>query len=107
MALHDHTHDSTVSSDICASSLAVPAPKKANTCVLHLPKYITLHCPNLPQLRAVSLLPGCVRLRFDSGHRNNVFQARMLPHTSGSHIITCAADGQVRQAVTVTFFSVR
>jgi hypothetical protein len=37
-----------------------------------------------------------VRLRFDSGHRNNVFQARMLPHSSGGRIITCAADGQVR-----------
>jgi hypothetical protein len=42
------------------------------------------------------LLPaGRVRLRFDSGHDNNVFQARMLPHSSGSRLITCAADGQV------------
>eukprot|EP00882_Tetradesmus_deserticola_P029470 GHRQ01033011.1.p2 GENE.GHRQ01033011.1~~GHRQ01033011.1.p2 ORF type:complete len:139 (+),score=33.07 GHRQ01033011.1:140-556(+) len=39
---------------------------------------------------------GRVRLRFDSGHANNVFQARMLPHSSGSRLITCTADGQVR-----------
>ncbi|WIA43907.1 hypothetical protein OEZ86_010313 [Tetradesmus obliquus] len=39
---------------------------------------------------------GTVRLRFDSGHANNIFQARMLPHSSGSRLITCAADGQVR-----------
>ncbi|KAF6256191.1 hypothetical protein COO60DRAFT_1272074 [Scenedesmus sp. NREL 46B-D3] len=42
---------------------------------------------------------GRVRLRFDSGHANNVFQARMLPHSSGSRIVTCAADGQVTARV--------
>ncbi|WIA23425.1 hypothetical protein OEZ85_000180 [Tetradesmus obliquus] len=39
---------------------------------------------------------GTVRLRFESGHANNIFQARMLPHSSGSRLITCAADGEVR-----------
>lgn len=39
---------------------------------------------------------GTQQLRFPSGHRNNVFQARMLPHSGGSRLITCAADGQVR-----------
>eukprot|EP00775_Hariotina_reticulata_P005688 gene5688-5926_t len=39
---------------------------------------------------------GCQRMRFNSRHRNNVFQARMLPHSGGRLLVTCAADGQVR-----------
>lgn len=38
------------------------------------------------------------RLAFDSGHTNNVFQARFLPHSCNKTLITAAADGQVRLA---------
>jgi hypothetical protein len=35
-------------------------------------------------------------LRYDSGHQNNVFQARLLPGLGDGTLVTCAADGQVR-----------
>lgn len=34
--------------------------------------------------------------RYDSGHSNNVFQARPMPHSNDRIFATCAADGQVR-----------
>lgn len=37
-------------------------------------------------------------LSYQSGHRNNVFQARALPATHDATIVSCAADGQVRVA---------
>ena len=37
-------------------------------------------------------------LVFDSGHRNNVFQAKFLPYSGDCHVVTCARDGQVRLA---------
>ncbi|XP_054436995.1 DDB1- and CUL4-associated factor 8-like [Pteronotus mesoamericanus] len=37
-------------------------------------------------------------LNFDSGHRNNVFQAKFLPHCGDSILATCARDGQIRVA---------
>ncbi|KAK1437847.1 hypothetical protein QVD17_03647 [Tagetes erecta] len=41
---------------------------------------------------------GCVKLSFDSGHNNNIFQAKIMPETDDRSIVTCAADGQVRHA---------
>ncbi|KAH7574838.1 hypothetical protein JRO89_XS02G0010800 [Xanthoceras sorbifolium] len=41
---------------------------------------------------------GDVKLSFDSGHSNNVFQAKIMPYTDDRNIVTCAADGQVRHA---------
>ncbi|XP_058753498.1 uncharacterized protein LOC131626674 isoform X2 [Vicia villosa] len=41
---------------------------------------------------------GRTRLSFHSGHSNNVFQAKFMPHSDDRTIVTCAADGQVRQA---------
>lgn len=32
---------------------------------------------------------------FDSGHSDNVFQAKFMPYTGDRSIVTCAADGQV------------
>ena len=40
-------------------------------------------------------LTGARKLTYKSGHHNNVFQARFLPHSNNSTIVTCAADGQV------------
>jgi hypothetical protein len=40
---------------------------------------------------------GRQKFAFDPGHRNNIFQARMLPNTSNKTIISCAADGQVNR----------
>ncbi|XP_077471786.1 DDB1- and CUL4-associated factor 8 [Stigmatopora argus] len=37
-------------------------------------------------------------LDFDSGHQNNVFQAKFLPHCGDSTLVTCARDGQIRMA---------
>ncbi|KAB1253209.1 DDB1- and CUL4-associated factor 8 [Camelus dromedarius] len=37
-------------------------------------------------------------LNFESGHRNNVFQAKFLPNCGDSILATCARDGQVRTA---------
>ncbi|XP_045711803.1 DDB1- and CUL4-associated factor 8-like [Phyllostomus hastatus] len=37
-------------------------------------------------------------LNFESGHRNNVFQAKFLPNCGDSTLATCARDGQVRVA---------
>jgi len=39
---------------------------------------------------------GARLLKYDSGHVNNVFQARIMPHSDNRTIISCAADGQVR-----------
>ncbi|CAI5509759.1 unnamed protein product [Closterium sp. Naga37s-1] len=39
------------------------------------------------------------RLRWRSGHENNVFQARALPHTGNRTVVSCAADGQVRCSI--------
>ncbi|RVW96572.1 DDB1- and CUL4-associated factor 8 [Vitis vinifera] len=41
---------------------------------------------------------GHVKLSFESGHINNVFQAKFMPYTDDRSIVTCAADGQVRRA---------
>lgn len=41
---------------------------------------------------------GNVKLSFNSGHSNNVFQARIMPYSDDRSIVTCAADGQVRHA---------
>uniref|UniRef100_A0A5B7AG04 DDB1-and CUL4-associated factor 8 n=1 Tax=Davidia involucrata TaxID=16924 RepID=A0A5B7AG04_DAVIN len=41
---------------------------------------------------------GHVKLSFNSGHNNNVFQAKIMPYTEDRSIVTCAADGQVRHA---------
>ncbi|PON45041.1 WD repeat containing protein [Parasponia andersonii] len=41
---------------------------------------------------------GEVKLSFQSGHYNNVFQAKIIPYTDDRSIVTCAADGQVRHA---------
>ena len=35
-------------------------------------------------------------LAFESGHKSNVFQAKFVPFTGDSQIVTCARDGQVR-----------
>ncbi|XP_074312885.1 uncharacterized protein LOC141648254 isoform X2 [Silene latifolia] len=41
---------------------------------------------------------GHAKLSFDSGHNNNVFQAKFMPYSDDRSIVTCAADGQVRHA---------
>ncbi|CAL9115342.1 unnamed protein product [Musa textilis] len=41
---------------------------------------------------------GSVRISFNSGHKNNVFQARFMPYTGDRTIVTSAADGEVRLA---------
>lgn len=38
---------------------------------------------------------GNSKLCFQSGHHNNVFQAKIMPYTDDRSIVTCAADGQV------------
>lgn len=35
------------------------------------------------------------KLAYDSGHHNNVFQARPMPFTNDRTVVTCAADGEV------------
>ncbi|XP_076310284.1 DDB1- and CUL4-associated factor 8-like isoform X1 [Tachypleus tridentatus] len=37
-------------------------------------------------------------LEYQSGHRSNVFQAKFMPFSGDSHIVSCARDGQVRLA---------
>ncbi|CAM8990931.1 unnamed protein product [Rhodiola kirilowii] len=39
---------------------------------------------------------GNAKLTFESGHLDNVFQAKFMPYTEDRTIVTCAADGQVR-----------
>ncbi|XP_017970804.1 PREDICTED: DDB1- and CUL4-associated factor 8 isoform X1 [Theobroma cacao] len=41
---------------------------------------------------------GHAKLSFQSGHVNNVFQAKIMPYTDDRSLVTCAADGQVRHA---------
>ncbi|KAE8702242.1 Transducin/WD40 repeat-like superfamily protein isoform 2 [Hibiscus syriacus] len=41
---------------------------------------------------------GHAKLTFQSGHVNNVFQAKIMPYSDDRTLVTCAADGQVRQA---------
>uniref|UniRef100_A0A4W3K9H9 DDB1 and CUL4 associated factor 8 n=1 Tax=Callorhinchus milii TaxID=7868 RepID=A0A4W3K9H9_CALMI len=38
------------------------------------------------------------RLRFHTGHKSNVFQAKFLPNTGDTTMVMCARDGQVRVA---------
>ena len=38
---------------------------------------------------------GSVKLSFNSGHRNNVLHAKILPETDDRSIVTCGVDGQV------------
>ena len=38
---------------------------------------------------------GKCKLAIEPGHRNNIFQAKPMPHTSDKTIVSCAADGQV------------
>ncbi|KAK8665236.1 hypothetical protein V6N13_005408 [Hibiscus sabdariffa] len=38
------------------------------------------------------------KLAFQSGHVNNVFQAKIMPYSDDRTLVTCGADGQVRQA---------
>ena len=45
---------------------------------------------------------GRTKLCFDSGHSNNVFQAKFMPLSDDRSIATCAADGQVRPSPSVT-----
>lgn len=49
-------------------------------------------CPVSPPAAAPA---GSELLCWQSGHRNNVFQARFMPHTDNSVLVSCAADGQV------------
>lgn len=39
---------------------------------------------------------GHIKLCFNSGHSNNIFEAKIMPETDDRSIVTCAADGQVR-----------
>ncbi|CAH9079236.1 unnamed protein product [Cuscuta epithymum] len=41
---------------------------------------------------------GNVKLSFQSGHHNNVFQAKFMPYTDDQCIVTSAADGRIRCA---------
>ncbi|KAK8699966.1 hypothetical protein V6N13_018373 [Hibiscus sabdariffa] len=41
---------------------------------------------------------GHAKLSFQSGHTDNVFQARFMPYTDDRSLVTCAADGEVRHA---------
>ncbi|KAK8360427.1 hypothetical protein V6Z12_A04G163500 [Gossypium hirsutum] len=41
---------------------------------------------------------GNAKLAFQSGHVNNVFQAKIMPYSDDRSLVTCAADGQVRHA---------
>ncbi|MBA0572634.1 hypothetical protein Golob_002961, partial [Gossypium lobatum] len=41
---------------------------------------------------------GNAKLTFQSGHVNNVFQAKIMPYSDDRSLVTCAADGQVRHA---------
>ncbi|KAI3714182.1 hypothetical protein L1987_72777 [Smallanthus sonchifolius] len=46
---------------------------------------------------------GCIKLSFNSGHNNNIFQATIMPETDDRSIVTCAADGQVRHATILEY----
>ncbi|XP_069687028.1 DDB1- and CUL4-associated factor 8-like isoform X2 [Periplaneta americana] len=41
---------------------------------------------------------GKFLVSYDSGHRSNVFQAKFLPLTGDTHIVSCGRDGQIRLA---------
>uniref|UniRef100_A0A7N0U6Q2 Uncharacterized protein n=1 Tax=Kalanchoe fedtschenkoi TaxID=63787 RepID=A0A7N0U6Q2_KALFE len=41
-------------------------------------------------------MTGNAKLTFQSGHADNVFQAKFMPFTEDRSVVTCAADGQVR-----------
>lgn len=62
---------------------------------------MTLHTPRPPcsPFSILDLGPVCFagtqKLAYQSGHRNNVFQARALPSTHEGTVVSCAADGQV------------
>lgn len=39
---------------------------------------------------------GTVKLGFDTGHTSNIFDAKFMPCTDDSKIVTCANDGEVK-----------
>ncbi|XP_028401788.1 DDB1- and CUL4-associated factor 8-like [Dendronephthya gigantea] len=39
---------------------------------------------------------GKKKFHYESGHTGNVFQAKFMPNTNNSTVVTCARDGQVR-----------
>ncbi|GBG78376.1 hypothetical protein CBR_g26405 [Chara braunii] len=39
------------------------------------------------------------KLLYNSGHTNNIFQAKVMPYSDNKTIVSCAADGQVRCGV--------
>lgn len=39
---------------------------------------------------------GRQHFSWEPGHRNNIFQAKVIPSTNDRTIVSCAADGQVR-----------
>ena len=44
-------------------------------------------------------------MAYDSGHRGNVFQARAIPGSSLTTIVSCAADGQVSKVIALRWRS--
>lgn len=41
---------------------------------------------------------GTVKLGFDTSHTSNIFDAKFMPYSDDSRIVTCANDGEVRYA---------
>ncbi|KAL1106373.1 hypothetical protein V6Z11_D04G199500 [Gossypium hirsutum] len=52
---------------------------------------------------------GNAKLTFQSGHVNNVFQAKIMPYSDDRSLVTCAADGQIdlRTAASTELFTCR
>ena len=44
-------------------------------------------------------------LRYNSGHSANIFQAKFLPFTGDTHIVSTSRDGQVRCPVNMGFYN--
>ena len=69
-------------SEVCAGKM------RSVSCIVQCSAAVPQQCSHAPNAEQQ-------RLRYDSGHRGNVFQARAFPSTGLAVIVTCAADGQV------------
>lgn len=62
------------------------------------------NCLSIPRIQSptrynrslICIVLVVIPRRYDSGHVDNIFQARILPHSADRTVVSCAADGQVR-----------
>ena len=74
-------------------------------CMQKIRKYWRKCTRNILKFTPPPSSPGVQSMAYDSGHRGNVFQARAIPGSSLTTIVSCAADGQVSKVIALRWRS--